>query len=123
MTQQTNTTSSTSQAAQPQKFKQQAHDYLQEQLGMDDEQVSQILMSLTQPLKTTFETTEAAYISQNTSVLAEAAHSLKGALLNLGLNELAVLAKNIEHSAKNNEQKSHDTRLSFIRDNLSELTT
>ena len=109
-------------APQPAKFKQQAHEYLKAQLGMEDEQVAQILVSLTQPLKSTFEATEAAYLANDSNLLSEAAHSLKGALLNLGLNELAVLAKNIEHSAKANEQKSHDVRLSFIRDNLTELT-
>lgn len=108
--------------AQPQKFKQQAHDYLKAQLGMEDEQVAQILVTLTQPLKSTFEATESAYLSNDNSTLSEAAHSLKGALLNLGLDELALFAKNIEYSAKNNEQKSHDARLSFIRDNLVELT-
>lgn len=108
-------------SAQPEKFKEQAHHYLKEQLSMDDEQVSQILTTLVEPLKKTYDDTEKAYLSKNTNALAAAAHSLKGALLNLGLNELAILAKNIEHSAKRNQFESHEIRLSFIKENLAEL--
>lgn len=108
--------------ATPDKFKQQAHVYLKEQLGMEDEQISQMLVALTQPLKETLEATEADHSARNIENLAISAHSLKGALLNLGLNELAQIAKVIELSAKNNEQKTHNKRLAFIRDNLSALT-
>ena len=112
---------STAYTAQPDKFRKQAHAHLQRELGMDDAQVDQILTTLTQPLKNTLEETLSAYNSKNLQTLSSAAHSLKGALLNLGLNELALLAKNIEQSAKNNEQKSHKERLSFIGDNLADL--
>ena len=107
--------------AHPEKFRKQAHNHLKGELGMEDEQINQILATLTQPLKNTLEETMSAYHSQDLTILAEAAHSLKGALLNLGLTELALLAKNIEQSAKNNEQKSHNERLSFIEDNLAGL--
>ena len=107
--------------ATPDKFKQQAHAYLKAQLGMEDEQISQMLVALTQPLADTLKATEADHAKQNIAELALSAHSLKGALLNLGLNELAQIALVIEQSAKANDQRTHHKRLAFIRDNLSSL--
>lgn len=115
------TASKATYTAHADKFRKQAQLHLQRELGMDDAQVDQVLATLAKPLKSTLEETVSAYNSQDLHVLSETAHALKGALLNLGLNELALLAKNIEQSSRNNEQKTHKERLSFIEDNLADL--
>ncbi len=105
----------------PEYFKKIADAHLYKKLGMDNNQIAEILATLSQPLEQILKATEVAYLAQDLKHLAETAHALKGALLNLGLNELVLLANNIEQSAKNNEIKLHEKRFSFIRDNLADL--
>jgi len=101
--------------------KQIAQAHLRKELEMENDQVAVILSTLSQPLAQTLKATETAYLSQDLNYLAEEAHALRGALLTLGLNELVLLVNNIEQSAKNQEIKSHEKRLAFIRDNLTDL--
>lgn len=107
----------------PERFRKIAEAHLCKELGMDNNQIAEMLVTLAQPLEQTLKATESAYLAQDLNCLAETAHALKGALLNLGLNKLALLVNNIEQSAKNNETKSHEKRLFFIRDNLADLIT
>ena len=53
------------------------------------------------------------------AALSAAAHSLKGSLLNLGLNDLAVQAKEIELKCKKGEKNLYGKQLKTIQDNLS----
>lgn len=99
----------------------QAQTYLKNELGMDDEQVLEILKALAAPLKTTLNLVKEAYTERDLKELAETAHSLKGALLNLGLNELANIATMIEESAKNSIEKQLEQDLSYIQASLQGL--
>ena len=108
-------------SANSKKYQQQAHAYLKAELGMDDEQVTGILKTLSSPLKVTLRSVAAAYKKKNSEEIAETAHSLKGALLNLGLNELAELAKMIELSAATGKQISHERNLAHLHDALQQM--
>ena len=57
------------------------------------------------------------------AALGAIAHSLKGSLLNLGLNDLAAKAKEIELKCKQGRKKSYGKQLETIQDNLSVLFT
>ena len=105
-------------SANPQKYLMQAHAHLKRELGMNDVQITAILKTLSLPLKATLHSVDEAYQQQNLKEIAETAHSLKGALLNLGLNELAVLAKTIEKSAAMGEKIIHKKRLAYLHDAL-----
>jgi len=107
-------------SANSKKYQQQAHAYLKAELGMDDEQVTGILKTLSSPLKETLRSVDAAYRKKNAEEIAETAHSLKGALLNLGLDELAELAKMIELSAAE-KQISHKNDLAYLHDALQHM--
>ena len=107
--------------ANSQKHQQQAHAYLKAELGMDDEQVTGILKTLSSPLKITLRAVDEAYREKNLEEIAETAHSLKGALLNLGLDELSELAKTIELSAATGKQISHEKSLAYLHDALQHM--
>ena len=102
-------------------YHQQAHAYLKAELGMDDEQVVGILETLSDPLKATLQSVNDAYDDKNLKAIAETAHSLKGALLNLGLDELAELAKTIENSAATGKQIAHDNDLAYLQTALQQF--
>jgi len=100
----------------------QAHAYLKHELSMDDGQATNILNTLSVPLKTSFEAVKKAYEAHDLKILAETAHSLKGALLNMGLNELAELAKTIEESSAKGESVEYTERLVYLHDALQYMT-
>jgi CheY-like chemotaxis protein/HPt (histidine-containing phosphotransfer) domain-containing protein len=105
-------------SANPKKYRLQAHAHLKRELGMDDEQITDVLKTLSSPLKATLRSVDEAHQQQDLTAIAETAHSLKGALLNLGLDELAELAKTIEKSAATGEQITHKKRLAYLHDAL-----
>ena len=107
--------------ANPKKYRLQAHDYLKRELSMDDNQVVNILGTLSIPLKESLQSVEKAYEKKDLKATAEAAHSLKGALLNLGLDELADLAKTIEKSSSTGEKVTHVKRLSYLQGALDHI--
>ena len=108
-------------SANPKKYRLQAHAHLKRELGMDNEQITGILKTLSLPLKATLRSVDEAHQQQNLKAIAETAHSLKGALLNLGLDELAELAKTIERSATAGEKITHKKRLAYLHDALRDI--
>jgi len=58
---------------------------------------------------------------KDSELLREAAHGLKGNLLNLGLKEYAETAAMIEQRAQNEESRSCRRRLTFLQSSLAEL--
>ncbi|MCK5896994.1 MAG: response regulator [Cocleimonas sp.] len=98
----------------PKKYRLQAHAHLKRELSMEDEQIVNILGTLSSPLKETLRSVERAYREKNLKTTAAAAHSLKGALLNLGLDELAMLAKTIEKSSATGNKMTHKKRLAYL---------
>ena len=104
--------------ANSEKVRKQALAYLKAELGLDDEQVQGFLKTLSVPLKTTLEAVNKACEAKNLTAIVETAHSLKGALLNLGLNELADLASRIEATAATGENMAHESDLFYLHDAL-----
>lgn len=111
----------TSRVANPKKYRLQAHAYLQRELGLDDAQIINILGTLSVPLKKTLESVDEAYQGTDLHELAEAAHSLKGALLNIGLDELADLVKKIEQSSATGEVVCYDVALDYLKTALEHI--
>ena len=107
--------------ANPEKYQQQAHAYLKAELGMEDEQVTGILKTLSSPLKETLRSVDEACGKEDLEEIAETAHSLKGVLLNLGLDELAELAKTIELSAASGNYTNHKKNLVYLHDALQHI--
>ncbi|RTZ65518.1 MAG: hypothetical protein DSZ29_04265 [Aquificaceae bacterium] len=104
--------------ANPKKYRLQAHAHLKRELSMDDEQVINVLGTLSVPLKASLQSVEKAYKEQDLKATATTAHSLKGALLNLGLDELAELAKTIEQTSATGERVTHVKRLVYLQEAL-----
>jgi len=77
-----------------------------------------LLATAAQTLKNNIFEAKAALENNNYQKLGEVAHSMKGSLLNLGLDELALLAKSIETSAKKGEKTDFQTLLSPLYENL-----
>lgn len=98
----------------------QAQAYLMAELGMDEEQILGILSTLAAPLKATLASVENAYKENNLVEISETAHSLKGALLNLGLNDLADIAKSIEKS-RSHQHNTLPERLILLQTSLQPL--
>ena len=107
--------------ASPDKYRLQAYHHLKSQLHLNDEQTINILDTLATPLKTTLQSVEEAHTKHDLNAISEAAHSLKGALLNLGLDELAEIAKIIEKSSSMGEKISHKKQLTYIKEALQQL--
>jgi len=83
-------------------IKHQVKNHLKMVYLLEDEQIDQIFITAAQTLTENLLTATSALENNDYGQLGEAAHSIKGSLLNLGLNDLAEKAKEIEINAKNN---------------------
>ena len=70
--------------------------YLSQQFGLPDEQIEVMMPEFRKTLSEHMSSLTSAYQRDNFSALKDAAHTMKGALLNLGLSESALLAQKIE---------------------------
>lgn len=70
--------------------------YLSQQFGLPDEQIDAMLPEFKKTLSKHMNGLTSAHQQDNLIALKEAAHKMKGALLNLGLSECAQLAQKIE---------------------------
>jgi len=75
--------------------------HLRDTYNFGPEQLETMLASLTNSLKHEFVNVESALAQHDLIALAKASHSIKGALLNAGINDWSELARKIELSAKN----------------------
>ena len=107
--------------ANPKKYRLQAHTYLKRELNMNDDQIITVLGTLSAPLRTTLKSVEEAQKEQDPKAMLETAHSLKGALLNLGLNDLADLVKGMENTPITGEKTIYTKQLAYLSSALSDI--
>ena len=86
------------------------------------EQVDQLLVTSARSLSEHLAKASAALAAEDGELLREAAHGLKGNLLNLGLVEYAETAAEIEQYAQNGEARSCRRRLISLQTALAELS-
>ncbi len=78
-------------------------EYLGRQFSFPEEQVESMLPEFRRTLGGHMATLEEVLRQERLDDLAKAAHTIKGAFLNLGLTDCAELAKRIEGGAANND--------------------
>ncbi len=74
--------------------------YLAEQFNLPDDQVEMLLPSFIATLGTHMQNLESALAENNLASIGEVGHTIKGAFLNLGLQECASIALQIEERGK-----------------------
>jgi len=77
--------------------------YLSEQFGLSPDQVKEMLPSFITTLATHMDNLERSLGAGDPLVIGKAGHTIKGALLNLGLTEYAELAFCIEEKGKSGD--------------------
>lgn len=96
-------------------------DHLIEAMGLAESDVEELLglaQTLAAEALVSMQTQMAA---ADTAALAETAHSLKGNLLNMGLDELAALAKDMEAGAKAGDMERIALAADGLRDALEQF--
>ncbi len=96
-------------------------EHLSKTYKLQPEQVDQLLVTSARSLAEHLDKALAALKAEDSDLLREAAHGLKGNLLNLGLAEYAQTAAEIEQGAKNGESRSCRRRLISLQTALAEL--
>ncbi len=81
------------------KFSARIKEYLGHQFNLPEDQVERMLPEFKRTLSGHMENLERVYHQQCLDDLAKAAHTIKGAFLNLGLTDCAALAMKIEEGA------------------------
>jgi len=83
--------------------KEHIREYMKEQFGLSVEQIDEMLPIFLKTLNGHMDKLEKVLQSGELELIGKAAHTLKGALLNLGLHDSAEHAKEIELKAKSGE--------------------
>jgi HPt (histidine-containing phosphotransfer) domain-containing protein len=76
-----------------------------EQLGLEGEELNEFIQMAKSSLTENFTELDKAFTEGDIETLARRAHTIKGVLLNLGLEEEAAFAKEIELEAKGGADK------------------
>ena len=96
--------------------------YLCDQFQLSEEQIGEMLPGFIQTLSTHMENMERNLAEDDPIALGKAGHTMKGALLNLGLNDCAELALRIEESGKADDRLTDFTVLvADLRQRISPL--
>lgn len=102
--------------------RQHVHNYLCTQFSLKVEQVDSLLPNFIATLATHLANVEQAEVGGELINLSKAAHTMKGALLNLGLTEAAELAQQIEiHGRDNDRAVDYAALVAELRSNLADL--
>lgn len=98
-------------------LKKQAQQHLTQVYSLDDKMVEGLLLSAQQNISTTLAAMITAGEENNSDDLRKTAHSLKGMLLNLGLDDLAQQAKEIEQVVAAEKEYEPQLITEFIKSN------
>ena len=99
----------------------QVRTYLQTTYGFQTEQIDLMVTSIKDSLNLEFKNAEEALATLETEILWKAAHSIKGALLNAGLEDWGEFARNIEFSAKEGKDADYKTLFRELKSGVSAL--
>lgn len=96
--------------------------YLSEQFNLTAEQIDSMLPAFITTLHSHLVTLEKAIEKKDLERIGKAAHTIKGALLNLGLEQSAEIAYSIEKSGKAfNDSMDYSQMFNALREQLSLL--
>lgn len=97
-------------------------EYLAKQYNLPAEQIESMLPSFLSTLKDHMERLDKALMEQDSLLAGKAAHTIKGAFLNLGLTECAELARAIEQAGKSGKKvEDLTTNVEKLRLNLNRI--
>lgn len=102
-------------------IKLQVENHLRTMYMLEDAQIDQMLTTTTETMKKDVSAVETALKNRDFKGIGEAAHSIKGSLLNLGLNDLAKKIKTVELSAKESLEIDYQKLLSELCNDLKDL--
>jgi signal transduction histidine kinase/CheY-like chemotaxis protein/HPt (histidine-containing phosphotransfer) domain-containing protein len=88
---------------------------------LGDEQIDHMLVTATKTLSDNISTARTALKNTDYKKLGEAAHSIKGSLFNIGLDDIATTAKKIEINAKENIETDFHKLLKGLCESLADL--
>ncbi len=90
--------------------------------NLSDEKIDTMMPSFVDTIVSHLKTTEEIYASGNLAGLSKAGHKLKGALLNLGLSDLAEIALALEQNAgRQDESADYRGMLSQLRGEITKI--
>jgi len=100
-------------------FQEEIKDYLVHHFNLPDEQIRSMLPDLIDTLSDHLDTLEAELKQGDLERLGKAGHTIKGALLNLGLKECADIAYSIETNGKGgNTGVNYELLVESLREKL-----
>ncbi|BCL60548.1 hypothetical protein DGMP_12410 [Desulfomarina profundi] len=103
-------------------MKEKIRKYLSEQFNLTAEQIDTMLPAFLTTLHSHLITLEKCVEENDLERIGKAAHTIKGALLNLGLEQSAEIAYRIEQSGKtNDESMDYSQTINILREQLSSL--
>ena len=101
---------------------QQVKSYVCAHFELGEDAVDGMLPVFFSTLQNHMETLEKAANEDNLESTARAGHTLKGALLNLGLDEMAVVARTIEEEGKaGNNEADYGQMVELLKEQLKEI--
>ena len=93
-----------------------------EQLGLETEEYFQLVELFLEVSNTDLNVLEGAFEKGDPKQVTEAAHSIKGAAINLGLKEISDIAKGIEMRARENNVEGAIEDAGRIREKLNNIS-
>jgi len=96
-------------------------EHLQMTTALTVDQCNQVVVAAQRSIKMNLEQAESALFRDNFVVLGQAAHSIKGTLLQFGLHELAAIAEEIYQGTKGDKSRSYAYLLKHLALQLSGL--
>ncbi len=100
-----------------------ARNYLRQTYSFSDGQIDELLETTASSVQSCLARMAQSVAENEMAGLSAAAHKLKGALMNLGLDILAGEALKIEHAARENEEQPYHELISDLRTGLHEFQT
>ena len=90
-------------------------------LKLEYEQVAEMLEISVKTMEANIAEVKTALNNNDYQSLGKVGHTLKGSLLNLGLNDIARIAETIESNGKNNISADYNLLLSQLKEGLGDL--
>jgi HPt (histidine-containing phosphotransfer) domain-containing protein len=91
------------------------------ELGMEQDEMRDLLLIFIEASESDLDKLQQAVAEGDAKRAADAAHSIKGASVNLGFNDIFSVAKNLEQKARENSLEGLTDEVLIIKDKLSEI--
>ncbi len=91
------------------------------ELGMEQDEIRELLEIFIASSKSDIVKLQQAVIEGDAKRAADAAHSIKGASVNLGFNDIFSVAKDLEQKARENSLEGLTDEVLILKDGLSKI--